>query len=212
MMRVYDPEKMREFIKQAALEEICADHPAALYRCAAGQDILRQGEPLRHLFVLLKGRAKVARLMDNGRVMLHAFCAKPSLLGDLELCLGDLRALTSVRAVTDVWLIGLDMEGRREHLLGDVRLMRMMCEQLALKLDESSRSAAQNLLYPLSDRLLSYMRQTQENGIFRENLTGVAELLGVSYRHLHRVLRTFERQALIRRVPGGYNVMESGNG
>ena len=208
MQCISDPARLARHLRETKLEELAADYPAALYRCPAGKDIARQGEPLTHLFVFLEGRAKVVRLMENGRTMLHAFYKGVSLLGDLELCRGDLTARTSVRAVTDAWLIGFALEGRREAMLRDARLLRLMCGELAAKLEAASEGAAQNLLYPLSDRLAAYMREAQSNGVFSESLTGAAELLGVSYRHLHRTLRELEREGRVDRVKGGYRLLE----
>ena len=209
VQRFSDPARLTQYLRQTNMEELAADYPAALYRCPAGKDIARQGEPLTHLYVFLEGRAKVVRLMENGRTMLHAFYRGVSLLGDLELCRGDLTARTSVRAVTDAWLIGFPLEGRREAMLRDARLLRLMCGELAVKLEQASESAAQNLLYPLSDRLAAYMRQAQSGCVFSESLTGTAELLGVSYRHLMRTLRNLEQEGLVCRVKGGYRLREA---
>ena len=206
MQKVSDPARLKRSLREVGLEEIARDYPAALYRCHAGRDIARQGEPLTCLYVFLEGRAKVVRLMENGRTMLHAFYQGVSLLGDLEMCRGDYTARTSVRAVTDAWLIGFELAGRREAMLNDPRLLRLMCRELAAKLEQASESAAQNLLYPLSDRLVAYMREAQPGGVFSESLTGTAELLGVSYRHLHRTLKALEQAGRVRRVPGGYRL------
>lgn len=182
MERVSDPRRLDRFLRRAGLAEVAADFPSALYRCPAGAFIARQGEALDRLYVFMEGRAKVVRLMENGRTMLHAFYRGVSLLGDLELCRGDRTARTSVQAVTGAWLIGFDLAGRREAMLGDARLLRLMSAELAAKLDQASESAAQNLLYPLTDRLLQYMREARSGGVFSESLTSTAELLGVSYR------------------------------
>ena len=206
MQRVSDPVRLDRYLKETGLLEIAADYPAFLYRCPAGRDIVRQGEALKSLYVFLKGRAKVVRLMENGRTMLHDFYTGVSLLGDLELCRGDLAALSSVRAVTDAWLIGFELTGQREAMLRDPRLLRLMCGELASKLEQASASAAKNLLYPLSERLIDYMRMAQPGDVFSESLTGTSELLGVSYRHLLRTLKAFEEQGLIERVPEGFRL------
>lgn len=208
MQRVSDPARLCQYLEQAGLRDIATDYPATLYHCPAGREIARQGEPLTNLYVFLSGRAKVVRLMENGRTMLHAFYRGVSLLGDLELCRGDLTAQTSVRAITDAWLIGFELSGRREAMLGDLRLLRILSRELAVKLEQASESAALNLLYPLGERLLRYMREAQDGGVFSESLTGTAEILGVSYRHLLRTLRAFERDGRIRRVRGGYQLRD----
>lgn len=206
MQRISDPARLDRYLKETGLLEIAADFPAVLYRCPAGRDIARQGEELKSLYVFLEGRAKVVRLMENGRTMLHDFYTGVSLLGDLELCRGDLTALSSVRAVTDVWLIGFELTGRSEAMLRDPRLLRLMCGELASKLEQASASAAKNLLYPLSERLIDYMRMAQPGDVFSESLTGTSELLGVSYRHLLRTLKAFEEQGLVERVPEGFRL------
>ena len=206
MQRVSDPARLNRYLVETGLLEIADDYPAVLYRCPAGRDIARQGEALKSLYVFLEGRAKVVRLMENGRTMLHDFYTGVSLLGDLELCRGDLTALSSVRAVTDAWLIGFELTGRREAMLRDPRFLRLMCGELASKLEQASASAAKNLLYPLSERLIDYMRKAQTGDVFSESLTGTSELLGVSYRHLLRTLKAFEEQGLIERVPEGFRL------
>ena len=189
MRRVSDDARLCRHLEETGLAELAADYPAALYYCPAGRDIARQGEPLTSLYVFLEGRAKVVRLMENGRTMLHDFYQEVALLGDLELCRGDLTARTTVRAVTDAWLIGFSLEGRREKMLGDARFLRLMCRELA-------------------GRLMAYMAKAQSGGVFSENLTATAEILGVSYRHLLRTLRDFEQEGRIRRVRGGYALPE----
>ncbi len=81
-----------------------------------------------------------------------------------------------------------------------------MCGELAAKLEQASASAAQNLLYPLSERLIDYMLKAQPGGVFSESLTATSELLGVSYRHLLRTLKRLEERGLVQRVSGGYRL------
>lgn len=206
MQRVSDPARLQKALEEVGFQNLASDYPVALYHCPAGRDIVRQGEPLTNLYVFLSGRAKVVRLMENGRSMLHAFYQGVSLLGDLELCRGDEVACNTVRAITDVWLIGFPLAGRREAMLGDPRLLRFLCVELAGKLEQSSALAAQNLLVPLAERLVSYMRESQAGGVFQESLTSTAEVLGVSYRHLLRTLASLEKSGAIRRLRSGYAV------
>ena len=210
MRLVSDPARLHKRLEETGLLSLAADYPAVLYHCPAGRDIVRQGEPLTCLYVFLTGRAKVVRLMENGRTMLHAFYRGVSLLGDLELCRGDQVACTTVRAITDAWLIGFPLAGRRDAMLGDARFLKFLCVELAVKLEQASELAAQNLLVPLAERLVSYMREAQAGGVFRESLTSTAEILGVSYRHLLRTLASLEKGGAIRRVPGGYALHNGG--
>ena len=65
---------------------------------------------------------------------------------------------------------------------------------MALKLASLSVSNSVNILYPLENRLASYIlaSYTNEDNNNTENLTQIAEFLGTSYRHLLRVVKEFE--------------------
>ena len=60
---------------------------------------------------------------------------------------------------------------------------------------------AVNILYPLENRLASYIlaSYTNEDNNNTENLTQIAEFLGTSYRHLLRVVKEFELEKIIKR-------------
>ena len=57
------------------------------------------------------------------------------------------------------------------------------------------------MLYPLENRLASYILETytNEDSNNAENLTQISELLGASYRHLLRVLNKFESEGIKKR-------------
>lgn len=72
---------------------------------------------------------------------------------------------------------------------------------MALKLASLSVSNSVNILYPLENRLASYIlaSYTNEDSNNTENLTQIAEFLGTSYRHLLRVVKEFELEKIIKR-------------
>lgn len=61
------------------LGEIC------LHRFARGENIYREGEPLRELYFLVKGQVKVFRTHHNGKVSVVEFASAFDILGELEL-------------------------------------------------------------------------------------------------------------------------------
>ena len=72
---------------------------------------------------------------------------------------------------------------------------------MELKLASLSVSNSVNILYPLENRLASYIlaSYTNEDNNNTENLTQIAEFLGTSYRHLLRVVKEFELEKIIKR-------------
>ena len=71
-----------------------------------------------------------------------------------------------------------------------------------------------NLLYPLENRLASYINEfltnDEDSNIyidFDENLVNIAELLGSSYRHLLRTLNTLSKKGVLEKEDGKYKVI-----
>lgn len=192
------------------------EYPVVISRFARGQTLLRYGQRMAQLSFLLEGRAKVFRVMENGRSVLHALFegqaaqnpAAMEVLGDLELLMGYHKATTDVVAITEGIMLNIPLEPCREKLLSDAKMLRFLGGELARKLERSSRVGAQNLLYPLPVRLAAYMLFSAQNGLFHENLGQVSELLATSYRHLLRTMKGFCESGAVARCPEGYRIVD----
>jgi len=78
-------------------------------------------------------------------------------------------------------------------------------------MEASSRNGTINLLYPVENRLASYMMATRRNGNrvqFDETLTEIAELLGTSYRHLLRTINNLINKGILKKCKFGYEVID----
>ncbi|CJJ19098.1 Cyclic AMP receptor-like protein [Streptococcus pneumoniae] len=102
----------------------------------------------------------------------------------------------------------------RNQLFHDAKFLRCICGSLAHKLNRLSKNSTINLLYPLENRLASYMLAAGERAVqhenrivFSGNLTEIAELLGTSYRHLLRTLNIFCDKEIIKKNDGCYEVV-----
>jgi len=98
----------------------------------------------------------------------------------------------------------------REKLLNDAKFLRFICSSLGNKMDTSSRNGSINLLYPLENRLASYIMATREDGnrvVFNETLTEIAELLGTSYRHLLRTINNLINREVLKKDNYGYEII-----
>lgn len=78
------------------------------------------------------------------------------------------------------------------------------------------KNSSINLLYPLENRLASYILATGERVNnneeriikFNENLTEIGELLGTSYRHLLRTLNNLSCKGAIRKKSNYFQVLD----
>lgn len=187
-----------------------------LYLFSKDQYICRENESINYLFFYVKGKAKVYSTLSNGKSLLLCIYTPLNLLGDMEL-LDYSVASRNVKTIEDSYCIGLSLDKVRDVLLNDIKFLRYASSCLAKKLNIISKNSAINLLYPLENRLASYILATKECVIcdskeiliFNENLSEVCELLGTSYRHLLRVLQGLCNKNIIAKSDGCYEILNN---
>ncbi|WP_026884047.1 cyclic nucleotide-binding domain-containing protein [Clostridium akagii] len=177
--------------------------------------ICKENEYIKYLFFVIEGNAKVYVTLSNGKSLLTCFYHDFMLLGDLEF-IKSKPAYSNVQAIENVYCIGIPLEKVKEECLNDDKFLRYICNQLGEKLVGCSKNSSINLLYPLENRLASYILATGErvcdNGIikvkFNESLTEISELLGTSYRHLLRTLKILCTKGVIKKQDDYFEVID----
>ncbi|MBW6410595.1 transcriptional regulator YeiL [Clostridium weizhouense] len=208
MIKINKIKVMDEYIKKFNIDKLFVSDMKPfmeLFLFKRNEYICKEGEKNKYIFFILKGKAKVYITLSNGKSLLNCFYSDFAIVGDIELI--DLKnPATNVQAIEDTYCIGISLDNAREKLINDIKFLRYLCNSLGEKLNDFSKNSSINLLYPLENRLASYIYVTGErskNGQlikFNENLTQIAELLGTSYRHLLRTLKSFlMREILIKR-------------
>lgn len=168
-----------------------------------GEHICFEDEPVNHLFFFVQGKAKIYITLKNGKSLLLCFYEDFKLIGDLEI-IHSKTSTASVQVIEDAYCIGIHQDIVRKYLLNDILFLQFMCQSLSLELERSSKNSSINLLYPLENRLASYIfatvdHSTEHAPVFKENLTELAELLGASYRHLHRSFESLCQKKILKR-------------
>lgn len=217
MKRINNKVLLRKYMKKYKIGEMFTNNfeeYMELLVYEKGDYLSREGEEIEYLLFFVKGKAKVYINLENGKALLLCFYYPFMLFGDLEL-VNRRMATTNTVVIDEVHCIALPLNKVRDQLLKDSRLMRVACESLGDKLDRASRNSTINLLYPLENRVASYiiatMEQVKNEGEifrFKENLTTLAELLGTSYRHLLRTLNKLLADGLLEKEKGEYIVKD----
>jgi len=179
------------------------------------EHICREGEHMNYLFFFVEGKAKIYITLSNGKSLLLCFNEGFKVLGDMEI-ISLKPAATNVQVIKDTYCIGISFESAREHLLNDAKFLRFICDLLGGKLSRCSTNSSINLLYPLENRLASYILATSEKSDsiyertikFNENLTEISELLGTSYRHLLRTLNTLCLKGVIKKKDNYFEIID----
>ncbi|WOO37548.1 cyclic nucleotide-binding domain-containing protein [Anaerocolumna sp. AGMB13020] len=159
MVRINDEERLKEYIRQYDIKSIfTADmtmHMELLY-FRKNEFIAKEGEEISYLLFLIEGKAKVFTSLSNGKSLLLCFYQGFKVLGDLE-AVDSVKALTNVQAIADTYCVGIPYRSVRRYLLEDAKFLRYICTSLGGKLNRCSKNSSINLLYPLENRLASYI-------------------------------------------------------
>ena len=215
MIFIQDEDKLKYYISKFSINDLFSTDMReymSLYMWTNGEHICREGEKLEYLFFIVRGKAKVYKNFENGKSLLLCFYNPIKMVGDVELTRTNI-ADCSVQAISDIYAVGMKIKDVRERLLTDCIFLRNICEYIGEKLTINSTNFAINMLYPLENRLASYiiaflnceddesednMYNTNDKSLinkskfikfkFEGNYMEIADLLGTSYRHLNRVL------------------------
>ena len=185
-------------------------YPWSLLHSRKGESLCRYGGDVPRLLFLLEGRVAVSITPSHGRTHLIT-CYDPVALicGDVEVALGNTHATADLRAIDgEVWCAALPIAVYRERLMADPDFLRYTVQRLAREMVKDSIYATNNLLFPLEERLGAYLVNHAREGVFQGNLTRTAELLGVSYRQLSRVMKVFSDRAWIEKDSGGWRILQ----
>lgn len=217
MIKVENASKLQEYIEKFKLDSLFIDNMREymeLYVFDKYDYICREEEYLESMFFLVEGKAKVSKHMENGKSLLISFYNPLTIIGDVEFIRNN-KTDCSVQAIKDTYCIGINFEVVRSVLIKDCRFLVKICDYLSEKLTNGSNNSSINQLYPLENRLASYIiafanidDKKIKKFIFRENYAEIAELLGTSYRHLNRTLNKLCIEGVLKKNKKEYIVQD----
>ncbi len=216
MERYYDEKRIRYYIEKHHLTDILPDIASygkdrlRLSRCRRGEVPYWQNESETLVF-LVKGSVKNYAMTKNGQKLLLHISEEFQILRDLEL-LGIKNQIVVVEALQDPVFLEVNLKGIKEELMEDPMFLRPMLLQIGNKLAKTTVAQVMTAIYPLDARLSSYILQMSEKKpdgtlVFDENLVETAELLGSSYRHLLRILKSFCENGILKHDDRVYRVV-----
>ncbi|MEA5050229.1 MAG: Crp/Fnr family transcriptional regulator [Oscillospiraceae bacterium] len=193
---------LKDHIRKVAAEELFTGETLArsqLLQYEPGETILEAGDPLRCLMLITEGLAQVCSLSADGKLAVIADAAPPQILGDIEL-LQQKAALHHVRAKTPVCLVRIPIDAASGSAPDSLLFYRRLCQILMRKLYKTSHAYSQALLYPAAERLAALLLDSAQDGRIRLREKDAAERLGITPRHLRRLLSAWIEQGVLARA------------
>lgn len=213
MIKIENDNRLEGYIKKYELEDMFSDSMKAhmkLYMFNKNDYICKEEEKLENMFFLVEGKAKVSKHLENGKSLLLCFYNPLTIIGEVEFARNNVTDC-SVQAIEETYCIGIKFSIVTGKLINDCKFLFNICRYLGEKLTDNSNNSSINLLYPLENRLASYIiafADTDNNRIkkftFKESYNEISELLGTSYRHLNRTLNKFCLEGILKKADKEY--------
>ncbi|WP_105615300.1 Crp/Fnr family transcriptional regulator [Vallitalea okinawensis] len=198
-----------KYLKEFQLEEVLSEElitNLTLQKHNSGDYILAPLEHITSLSLLVRGNAKVFTIGKNGHAYLLRFYKPLEIIGEVEWLLKQTSSCI-VEALEECHTLNISFSSLKQYTDDNCPFYRFISTELAKKLAKSSKASSINSLFPLENRLASYIisipstntsNSISNTVIELPQLQNVAELLGTSYRHLLRTLRSLESKGLLK--------------
>ena len=157
--------------------------------------MIKEGEQPDSIYFILVGTVKLyacSKKRDFGVVFMNK-----GLVGDAEFVTGSV-ATRSAQVEGDVLCMRLSTRNCRHRLMSDRTFLRYLAQQLAEKLTLTETSTDASVHMRTEDKLYDYLKLSSEDGRVSESLGDISQIMGVSYRHLIRMMNTLVDEGKLR--------------
>lgn len=171
-----------------------------LHRFNKNELVLRSDDKLMYYYLFVKGKIKVTYQFENGRSILLKFYDEFNSLGNLEL-LNEIPIRCNVEAIEDSELIAVSAELLRKDYIDNPKFLRHIINSLSEKMYATMNNTSYNVMYPLVNRLASYLieyiSEDKDYIVLTSSYKEISEFLGSTYRHLSRTFKQMEKDKII---------------
>lgn len=200
-------ELYKGLLKEYGLES-AAYSDVELLRFHAGEKLYEECECISKLMFITNGVVKMSRASENGRTQIVSNFQRKGIIGEIELMTGEAEALTTVTAVSDVECLAVNYSYCRSQIHTNTILLYRLSSVLAERLKESSLNFTSSVLHSAKERLGAYILQGSYQGIFKDVLMDTAVSVGISYRHMFRILDQMCRDGILEKVEQGFKILK----
>lgn len=195
---------MKKYVSQLQLEEPIPEKfwpLLQLRRYTQGEYLCYAGDRPEFLWIVAEGRCKVIPASEYGKTVVLNYLEPLDLISDIEL-FNECPFLYSVQAEGPVTAIAIPRDIFFNEMMGHLAFTQLLCQRFANKAYISSKKHSSAMLYSNKERLAHYIIKRLEDNPSQsiDFLTSeVAQYLGITARHLRRVLAELEDEGLIKR-------------
>lgn len=169
--------------------------------------LYHQDEKLEHLYFFVKGKIKVCYSLSNGKENILRFLEKPRIAGEIEFIL-DRPAATTLQAMEPTYCITLPLKHCGHLLLKDPLFLRTISYNMAEALFAVNNNASVNQSFSPKSRIASYILSVENDSHFGIDLKNLPNVIGISDRHLFRIISELVQSNVIQKEKHGYSILD----
>lgn len=207
-MRIESCAKLKkQYIHAVGLETIFLEEifdKFDLHLFEAGEYLCHAGAHVEFFHIIIEGKCKVLPSSEEGKEVLLTYLKPVAICGDIEL-FNECEALHSVKAVEKVVAVAIPRRVFFDAMMKQPPFLQMLCRNFANKIYETSSNSSSNLLYSTKSRLSRcLLEEAQEQGsnTIQVKTSELAQHLGITARHVRRVMTSYEEDKVIKRHEG----------
>lgn len=168
--------------------------------------IYQQEDFLEHLYIFVHGSVKVSHFSENGKETIFRILKQPRIMGEIEFLLNS-PATCTTQALDPVHCILLPLHICGKSLLQDSIFLKYISINLAEALSVANTITSINQCYSPKARLISYILSIEKNGCFYFDFAIVSKILGISERHLFRIMSNLIQDSFLMKTKSGYKIL-----
>lgn len=203
MKKILNNDLLNKYIAKHNIESILDKEillHAQLHFYEKDEYILEAESNLQYYYLIVDGKIKISYPFENGKSMLLKFYKEFNTIGDLEF-LKDIPILCDIDAIEDTYLIAIPTDILRKRYLDNLKFLHHLIHSLSEKLYATINNSSYNFVYPLMNRLSSYLVEhitDKDYIILSPSFIEIAQFLGTTYRHLNRTFKELEAKSIIK--------------
>lgn len=177
-------------------------------RFDSGKEVFSQGTEYKYIMIVVSGKAKVCVSAPNGKDLILAYYLSKGLIGHMEVMTDISYATASVITLSPFECIIVPFQNKQDAIFKNLTFMTRIAESLSLTMLEDSYNYTSNVLYSGEQRLCSYIAEGAYRDFFFDRLTDVAATVGISYRHLMRLLKKLSEDNILKKESRGFKIID----
>lgn len=165
----------------------------------AGEKIIEQGDCVNNFYILLEGSIKVFYTATTGKNHIQNILEEGEIFGELEV-LQNRPSICNVEAIIDSEILLIPQKAYRMWLEKDSQFSLFINELICNKFYLKTKKISEDILYPLSFRLVShilFLHDKLGSNEFEVSKSLIAEELATSVRSLNRLILDLIQKELI---------------